>query len=88
MDLGSIADVLEGEAGGLIKNILGMALFTPFIASVDFGWFPGLQCWCWERDAGELDASGADAVSRFAERPGVPARRDEDRPAGRVPGVR
>ncbi len=34
MDLGSIADVLEGEAGGLIKNILGMALFTPFIAGL------------------------------------------------------
>ncbi len=43
MDLGSIADVLEGEAGGLIKNILGMALFTPFIASVDFGWFPNVD---------------------------------------------
>ncbi|EQM31136.1 hypothetical protein N601_24270 [Rhodococcus erythropolis DN1] len=43
MDLGSIADVLEGEAGGLIKNILGMALFTPFIASVDFGWLPNVD---------------------------------------------
>lgn len=43
MDLGSIADVLEGEAGGLIKNILGMALFTPLIASVDFGWLPNVD---------------------------------------------
>lgn len=43
MDLGSIADVLESEAGGLIKNILGVALFTPFMASVDFGWFPNVD---------------------------------------------
>ena len=43
MDLGSIADVLEGEPGGLIIKILGMDLITPFIASVDFGWFPNVD---------------------------------------------
>lgn len=37
MDLGSIAEMFKPPYGDLVKTIIGMAAFMPFVASFDFG---------------------------------------------------
>ncbi|MCS4255638.1 hypothetical protein M2405_003937 [Rhodococcus erythropolis] len=36
--LGSVADVLEGEMGGLIKSVIAGIIFAPIMSSIDLGW--------------------------------------------------
>lgn len=40
MDLGSIAGMFEPPYGGIVKQIIGLTLFTPSLASVDLDYIP------------------------------------------------